>query len=218
MRSLTLKLSLLFVLVSVVAVLVVAIWVGQRVEDEFSAYCTRACIADGCEASMSGMGEGPQAGAAIAGALELAYLDAIRNALLQAAIVAGLAGLLLALLFSRVITNPINRLKTSVQRPHCTQSQREGNFKSSAARPRLTMRKMNRGSNTLRSPATGQALLHSPQVKHIDMSAALAACRNGSLLLKEHCEEMLAAESGIGVSSQECHRASLIGPSSPCRQ
>lgn len=116
MRSLTLKLSLLFVLVSVVAVLVVAIWVGQRVEDEFSAYCTHACVGEGCEPSMSGMGGGPQSGGAIAGALELAYLDAIRNALVQAAAVAGLAGVLLALLFSRLITNPINRLKTSVQR------------------------------------------------------------------------------------------------------
>jgi signal transduction histidine kinase len=50
------------------------------------------------------------------GALELAYLEAIRASLLQAALVACLAAVLLALLFSRLITEPVNRLKTSVQR------------------------------------------------------------------------------------------------------
>lgn len=115
MRSLTLKLSLLFVFVSVVAVLVVALWVGERVEDEFATYCAHACLADGCQVPMGSMGQELPAGEGV-GALEADYLDAIRNALLQAAVVAGLAGVLLALFFSRLITNPINRLKTSVQR------------------------------------------------------------------------------------------------------
>jgi hypothetical protein len=90
----------------------------------------------------------------------------------------------------------------------------EADLKSSSTNPKLTMRKMNRGSNTLRSPATGQALLHSPQAKQLDMSALFAACWKGWLILKSLCEEMLAVESGIGVFSQEYQRASLKSPAS----
>jgi len=61
-------------------------------------------------------------------------------------------------------------LQASVQRPHCTQSQMEGDNRSSSASPKFTIRKINLGSNALRSPATGQELLHSPQVKQLDMS------------------------------------------------
>jgi len=115
MRSLTLKLSILFVLVSVIAVLVVAVWVGQRVESEFDAYCVRACAA----ATGNGHATGEDDDCLVitpAGTLETAYLDAIRDSLWQAALVAGLAAMGLALLFSRVITNPVNHLKASVQR------------------------------------------------------------------------------------------------------
>ncbi len=114
MRSLTLKLSLLFVLVSVIAVLVVALWVGHRVETEFDTYCMGACAATG---------NGPNADAddncvisATTDSLETAYLDAIRNSLWQAALVAALAAFGLALFFSRLVTNPVNNLKASVQR------------------------------------------------------------------------------------------------------
>ena len=112
MRSLSLKLSILFVLVSLVAVLVVAFWVGQRVEAEFAAYCRQACLDASCQAHG---GNGPQ-GRPITGALETAYLDAIRTSLWQAALVAGLAAIGLAALFSRLITDPVNNLKASAQR------------------------------------------------------------------------------------------------------
>ena len=114
MRSLTLKLSLLFVLVSVIAVLVVALWVGQRVEAEFDAYCIRACAAAG-NGLMAGSDEECLL-APVTGTLETAYLDAIRNSLWQAALVAALAAVGLALFFSRLITNPVNHLKASVER------------------------------------------------------------------------------------------------------
>ncbi len=115
MRSLRLKLSLLFVLVSVVSVVIVALWVGQRVESEFAAYCKQACMAmaDHCPAIETGEACPT---ALMTGELETAYLDAIRTSLWQAALVAAVAAMGLALLFSRLITNPVNHLKTSVQR------------------------------------------------------------------------------------------------------
>jgi len=116
MRSLTLKLSLLFVLTSVIAVLVVALWVGQRVEAEFDAYCIQACEAAAGQGHMAGTDENCVVVTPTTGALETAYLDAIRNSLWQAAVVAGLAAIVLALFFSRLITNPVNHLKASVQR------------------------------------------------------------------------------------------------------
>lgn len=116
MRSLTIKISLLFVLLSLISVLVVAMWVGQRVEAEFDAYCVRAC-AGASEAGSGNMwgAEDNCESSAMRGALEVDYLDAIRTSLWQAALVAGLAAIGLALLFSRLITNPLNQLKSSVQ-------------------------------------------------------------------------------------------------------
>ena len=113
MRSLTLKLSILFVLVSLVAVLVVALWVGQRVEAEFADYCRQVCPDNCCE---SHGGAGNHQGRSVTGTLELAYLDAIRTSLWQAAVVAGIAAIGLAIIFSRLITDPVNNLKASAQR------------------------------------------------------------------------------------------------------
>ncbi len=113
MRSLTLKLSVLFVLVSLVAVLVVALWVGRTVESEFAAYCKQVCLDASCEAHMGG--NGPR-GRPVTGDLEAAYLDAIRTSLWQAALVAGIIAIGLAALFSRLITGPVNSLKVSAQR------------------------------------------------------------------------------------------------------
>ena len=115
MHNLTVKTSLLFVLVSLISVLVVAIWIGERVEAEFDAYCLRACTT----ASASGSGHMQGAtdlceGEQMRGALEADYLDAISTSLWQAALVAGLAAVGLAVLFSRLITNPLNHLKSSV--------------------------------------------------------------------------------------------------------
>jgi signal transduction histidine kinase len=116
MRSLTVKTSLLFVLVSMISVLVVAVWVGERVDSEFDAYCLRAC------AGISSPGVGPMQGQSdqcegelMRGALEVDYLETIHTAVWLAALVAGLAAVGLAMLFSRLITDPLNRLKSSVQ-------------------------------------------------------------------------------------------------------
>ena len=110
MRSLTLKLSLLFIVVALTAALVVALWVGRTVESEFSVYCAHIC-------QTAGAGQGgdcPQY--TLSGTMEAAYLDAIRSSVWRAALVAGLVAVGLALLFSRSITGPINALKVSAQR------------------------------------------------------------------------------------------------------
>ncbi|MCK9356694.1 MAG: HAMP domain-containing histidine kinase [Dehalococcoidia bacterium] len=111
MHSLTLKLSLLFILVALTAALVVALWVGNSVESEFSVYCAQMCQ------TTAGAGQGsdcPQY--TMTGATEKAYLDAIQSSVWRAALVAGLVAVALAFLFSRLITGPINALKASAQR------------------------------------------------------------------------------------------------------
>jgi len=111
MRSLTLKLSLLFILVALTAALVVALWVANSVESEFSVYCAQMCQAN------AGAGQGgdcPQY--TMTGATETAYLNAIQSSVWRAALVAGLVAVALAFLFSRLITGPINALKASAQR------------------------------------------------------------------------------------------------------
>lgn len=116
MRSLSLKLSLLFIAVALVAALVVAVWVGTTARAEFDTYCSQTCP-PACDMST------PTAGAAgggnhdvAAGSLEQAYLDSLQSALWRAALVAGLIAVALAVLFSRVITGPVNALRLSAQR------------------------------------------------------------------------------------------------------
>lgn len=113
MRSLGLKLSLLFILVSLVAVLIVAFWFDEIAEREFCAYCERSCRME--EAGSAGNGQDSLA-ITIPGRGEQAYLDALRDSLWQAAVIAALVAVLLAFLFSRLITGPINSLKWSAQR------------------------------------------------------------------------------------------------------
>ncbi|MBN1152119.1 MAG: HAMP domain-containing histidine kinase [Dehalococcoidia bacterium] len=116
MRSLSLKLSLLFIIVALVAALVVAVWVGATARSEFDSYCTQTC-AQGCE--VAGPHAQPADGAnqtAVPGSLEQAYLDSLQTALWSAALVAVLIAIGLAVLFSRVITRPVNALRLSAQR------------------------------------------------------------------------------------------------------
>jgi signal transduction histidine kinase len=116
-RSLTLKLSLLFTLVALIAALVVAVWVGTTARTEFDTYCAQTCSPT-CEADgqqgQGGAGGGNQIAAA--GTLEQAYVDALQSALWTAALVAGLVAVALAVVFSRVITGPVNAIKASAQR------------------------------------------------------------------------------------------------------
>jgi two-component system sensor histidine kinase BaeS len=111
MRSLRLKLSLLFLLVALVGVLVVALWVGTTVETGFDAYCRSCGMVGGSGA------EGEECeGARAVGVLEQTYVDAIHSSIWRAALIASLAALVLAYFFSRLITGPINILRDSARR------------------------------------------------------------------------------------------------------
>ncbi|MBN1856990.1 MAG: HAMP domain-containing histidine kinase [Dehalococcoidia bacterium] len=113
MRSLRLKLSLLFMLVSLVAVLIVALWFNEVSEREFCLYCEHTCMMEGD----NGEGDGQDCfSATMSGAREQAYLDALQHSLWQAALIAAMVAILLAFFFSRLITGPINSLKWSAQR------------------------------------------------------------------------------------------------------
>ncbi|TFH36671.1 MAG: HAMP domain-containing protein, partial [Dehalococcoidia bacterium] len=112
MRSLTLKLSLLFTLVALIAALVVAIWVGTTARTEFDAYCAQSC--DMVECLAEGTGSDEQL--ADVGSLQQGYFDALQSSLWWAALVAGILAVGLAILFSRLITGPVNALKASAQR------------------------------------------------------------------------------------------------------
>ena len=112
MRSLTLKLSLLFTLVALIAALVVAIWVGTTARTEFDAYCAQSC--DMVECLAEGTGSDEQL--ADVGSLQQVYFDALQSSLWWAALVAGILAVGLAILFSRLITGPVNALKASAQR------------------------------------------------------------------------------------------------------
>jgi len=116
-HSLSLKLSLLFTLVAFIAALVVAVWVGTTARTEFDTYCSQTCSplceTDG-QQGQGGSGGGNQM--AGVGTLEQAYIDALQSSLWTAALVAGLIAIALAVVFSRVITGPVNAIKASAQR------------------------------------------------------------------------------------------------------
>lgn len=117
MRSLSLKLSLLFTLVALIAALVVAVWVGTTARTEFDTYCSQTCPPN-CDMD-SQQGQGGAGGGnqmAAVGTLEQAYIDALQSALWTAALVAGLVAVALAIVFSRVITGPVNTIRASAQR------------------------------------------------------------------------------------------------------
>jgi len=99
MRSLSLKLTLLFVVIALVSVVVIALWVNRSVQTEFISYCQQGCST-----------------VFIMGALEQTFLDAFRNSLVLATVAAILVAILLGLVFSRFITNPVRQLALSAKK------------------------------------------------------------------------------------------------------
>ena len=116
MRSLSLKLSLLFTLVALIAALVVAVWVGTTARTEFDYYCSQACAPTCDMHGVQGAAGTEEPLTRSTGTLEQAYLDALQSALWTAALVAGIIAVVLAVVFSRVITGPVNAIKVSAQR------------------------------------------------------------------------------------------------------
>ncbi len=108
MRSLRLKLSLLFLFVALVVVLVVAFWVDTTVEAGFDAYCRS------CEMESSSQHNGNDCLGV--GSLEQTFVEGIQDSIRRAALIASLLAIVLAFVFARVITGPVNVLRSSAQR------------------------------------------------------------------------------------------------------
>ena len=116
MHSLSLKLSLIFVAIALVAVGIVAFWVNHAVNTEFYHYCQQPCDCELCtldDSSFGGLGQGSQSDdptIAFISADERAFLDGVNNSLWLAILMAVLAAVILGLVLGRVITRPMRRL------------------------------------------------------------------------------------------------------------
>lgn len=120
LRSLSVKLSLLFVGIALVSVGVIALWVGNTVQSEFSSYCQRSCgrPTAPCQVCMEAQSAGqPSPGLPpYMGVAEQAFLDAFRDSLWLAALVAVLVAVALGFLFSRLIAGPMRQLALSARK------------------------------------------------------------------------------------------------------
>jgi signal transduction histidine kinase len=119
-RSLSVKLSLLFVGIALVSVGVIALWVNNSVQSEFICYCQKSYEG---QASPDSTYIGPACGdefnsgmSLYMGAAERAFLDAVRNSLWLAALVAVLVGVALGFLFSWLITGPMRQLTLAARK------------------------------------------------------------------------------------------------------
>ena len=103
MSRLSVKLTLLFIAIALVAVGVVGFWVNSSVQTEFSSYYQQLPHA--------GAGPGGRGGPGmVMGVLEQTFLNAFRHSLWLAALAAILVAVVLGLAFSRLVTSPIKQL------------------------------------------------------------------------------------------------------------
>ena len=119
-RSLSVKLSLLFVGIALVSVGVIALWVNSTVQSEFCSYCQRSYEGQALPGSTY---IGPVCGdefdsgmSLYMGVAEQAFLDTFRNSLWLAALVAVLVGVALGFLFSWLITGPMRQLTLAARK------------------------------------------------------------------------------------------------------
>jgi signal transduction histidine kinase len=120
LNRLSVKLSLLFVGIALVSVGVIALWVNRSVQTEFNCYCERIYQAQAAPDSTSTMpmpGDGYNPGTPLyMGEAERAFLDAVRNSLWIAALVAILTGVGLGYFFSRLISEPMRQLTLAARK------------------------------------------------------------------------------------------------------
>ena len=120
MRSLSVKLILLFIGIALISVGVVAIWVHNSVHTEFSCYCQRIYQGQGPpDSTYPGPilgGQDSQGMLSYMGAAEQAFLDAFNNSLWLGAIAAVLIAVALGLLFSQFITGPLRQLALATRK------------------------------------------------------------------------------------------------------
>jgi signal transduction histidine kinase len=118
LRSLSVKLSLLFVGIALVSVGVIALWVNNSVQTEFRCYCQESYQGQAPSGSMNpGTGLGGQGGMPYyMGEAEQAFLNGVRNSLWLAGLVAVLVGVALGFLFSWLITGPMRQLTLAARK------------------------------------------------------------------------------------------------------
>ncbi len=120
MRNLSIKLALLFVGIALVSVGVIALWVNNSVQSEFNCYCQNMYAVHTPSGSVyleppygNQVGQGASM---YMGEAERAFLDAVRNSLWLAALVAILVGVALGFFFSRLITGPMRQLTLAARK------------------------------------------------------------------------------------------------------
>jgi two-component system sensor histidine kinase BaeS len=118
LRSLSVKLSLLFVGIALVSVGVIAMWVNNSVQTEFRCYCEGSYQAQAPpDSAYPGAGLDGQHGMPYyMGEAEQAFLNAVRNSLWLAALVAIMVGVALGFLFSWLITGPMRQLTLAARK------------------------------------------------------------------------------------------------------
>ena len=107
MNRLSVKLTLLFVAIALVAVAVVGFWVNSAVQTEFNSYYQQI--------PRIGPGPGGLGPGRMMGVLEQTFLNAFRNSLWFAALAAILVAVVLGLVFSRIVASPIKKLTSSAK-------------------------------------------------------------------------------------------------------
>jgi signal transduction histidine kinase len=120
LNRLSIKLPLLFVGIALVSVGVIAVWVNRSVQIEFSHYYQTICqvqIAPGSTSTIivPGNGANPEMSPYMDEA-ERDFLDAVRNSLWLAALVAILTGVALGYFFSRLISGPMKQLTVAARK------------------------------------------------------------------------------------------------------
>lgn len=112
MKSLSIKLSALFVGIALISIGIVSIWVNQSVKANFADYCQRnqaECVCDPQGGPMSTGSRGM-------GVSEQAFLEDSQRSLLLAALVAVAIAIALGFIISRLITNPMQQLAVSARK------------------------------------------------------------------------------------------------------
>jgi len=112
MHSLSFKIILLFLSITVLAVGLVALWVNYSMQTEFVQYYQDICTQRMSSETDLQCGHG---GKFALGAAEQAFLSTFRNSLWISALVAIVIAIILGLVFSQLITRPLKRLIVSAK-------------------------------------------------------------------------------------------------------
>ena len=112
MHSLSFKMILLFLSITILAIGLVALWVHYSMQTEFFQYYQEICTKR--MSSETGLQCGPGGRFAL-GAAEQAFLSTFRDTLWISALVAIIITVILSLVFSRLITRPLKRLIVSAK-------------------------------------------------------------------------------------------------------